>query len=189
MESVDRGTGMRTYPVLNWSAIFAGWLVATGIAALLYVGGLALGFSAFNPYQAAENASGMSIAAAAWMVLTWTAALFLGGMFASWFDGHNDTEMGVMRGLTVWGLAITATGLLMASGMAEFLYVATPIDADMAGVDPSVLTRYTAMSMWVAFGSAALSMVASAAGGWVGAHHIGHVYHLRTFEPRMRTAR
>lgn len=186
MESVNHAAGLRTYPALNWSAIFAGWLVATGIAALLYVAGLALGLSAFNPYQAAQSATGISIATALWMVLTWTAALFLGGMFASWFDAGNDTEMGVMRGLTVWGLAITATGLLLASGVTQILYVAAPTDANLAGVDEVLLAHYTAMSMWVAFASALFSMIAAALGGWLGAHHIGHVYHTRTFEPHVR---
>ena len=34
-----------------WSAIFAGWFVATGIAILLYGAGMALGFSAFSPHH------------------------------------------------------------------------------------------------------------------------------------------
>jgi len=35
-------------PALSFKAIFAGWFIATGIAALLYLAGLALGFSSFN---------------------------------------------------------------------------------------------------------------------------------------------
>jgi site-specific recombinase len=75
---------------MSWSAIIGGWLVATGIASLMYVAGLALGFAAFDPYDAAATAKGIGIATAVWVVLSWTVSLFLGGMFASWFDGNRD---------------------------------------------------------------------------------------------------
>lgn len=105
------------HPQLSWGAIIAGWLVAVGIALLMYVGGLALGFSAFNPHNAEATAKGIGVATAAWLILTWVVSLLLGGMFASWFDGRDDTNMGVMQGVTVWGLSIAASGLLLALGM------------------------------------------------------------------------
>jgi len=37
-----------THPRLSWRAIIAGWLVATAVAGLLYVAGMALGFAAFD---------------------------------------------------------------------------------------------------------------------------------------------
>ena len=107
---------VREHPVMRWGAVFAGWFVATGTALVLYVFGLAIGFSAFNPHDAAAVARGVSAGAIVWMILTWGAALWTGGMFASWFDGRNETEMDVVRGLTVRGLSMAATGLVMASG-------------------------------------------------------------------------
>jgi hypothetical protein len=104
-------------PRLSWGAIVAGWLVAVGIAFLLYSGGLALGFSAFDPYNAAATAKGIGAATAVWLILTWVVSLLLGGMFASWFDGRDDATMGALHGVTVWGLSIAASGLLLALGM------------------------------------------------------------------------
>lgn len=104
-------------PSLRWSAIFAGWLVASGIALLLYVAGLALGFAAFDPYDAQATAKGIGVGTALWMALTWIAALFLGGLFASWFDGRDDPTVGCMHGITVWALSLTACGLLLALGL------------------------------------------------------------------------
>ena len=106
-------------PPLCFKAIFAGWFIATGIAALLYVAGLALGFSSFNAWDAADSAKGIGIGTAIWMVLTWVTALFLGGMFASWFDGRNDDTIGAVHGLTVWGVSMVATAIWIAFGLSQ----------------------------------------------------------------------
>jgi hypothetical protein len=55
------------------------------------------------------------------MVLTWAVSLFLGGMFASWFDGRADQTVGSLHGVTVWGLAVAASGLLLAVGLTQFV--------------------------------------------------------------------
>jgi hypothetical protein len=109
------------YATVRWSAIIGGWLVATGIASLMYVAGLALGFSAFDPYNASATAKGIGIGTAIWMVLTWAVSLFLGGMFASWFDGRTDQTVGSLHGVTVWGLSVAASGLLLAVGLTQFV--------------------------------------------------------------------
>jgi hypothetical protein len=110
-----------SHAVLRWSAIIGGWLVATGIASLMYVAGLAIGFSAFDPYNAAATAKGIGTGTAMWMVLTWAVSLFLGGMFASWFDGRADQTVGSLHGVAVWGLSIAASGLLLAIGLTQFV--------------------------------------------------------------------
>jgi hypothetical protein len=99
---------------MRWSAIFAGWFVATGIAILLYGAGIALGFTAFDPHNAEAAAKGLGIGTIVWMILTWGASLFVGGLFASWFDGRADETMGTLHGITVWGIAITTSALWLA---------------------------------------------------------------------------
>ncbi len=171
------------HPVMRWSAVFAGWFVATGMALMLYVFGLAVGFSAFDPRNVATVAHGISAGAFVWTILTWGAALWIGGMFASWFDGRNDTEMGVLRGLTVWGVSMSATGLLVVSGLTHVAFIkAMPPEAAGPALDPVQAAHYAARLMWVAFGSSAVSLVTSAFGGWMGAHHVHHVYHLRKYD-------
>ena len=109
------------YATMRWSAIVGGWLVATGIASLMYVAGLALGFSAFDPYNVDVTAKGIGMGTAVWMVLTWAVSLFLGGMFASWFDGRSDQTVGTLHGVTVWGLSVAASGLLVAVGLTQIV--------------------------------------------------------------------
>ena len=110
-----------SHATMRWSAIIGGWLVATGIASLMYVAGLAIGFTAFDPYNAAATAKGIGAGTAIWMVLTWAVSLFLGGMFASWFDGRADQTVGSLHGVAVWGLSIAASGLLLAVGLTQFV--------------------------------------------------------------------
>jgi len=169
------------HPVMRWGAVFAGWFVATGVALVLYAFGLALGLSALDPHNAAAVAHGVSAGAAVWTILTWSASLWMGGMFASWFDGRDDTEMGVVRGLTVWGVSMAATALLATSGLMHMTLVNMMPPAGGPTANPTQAAHYVATLMWVAFGSSLVSLITSLVGGWLGAHQIHHVYHLRQY--------
>lgn len=172
------------HPVMRWGGVWAGWFLATGVAALLYAFGLAVGYSGFDPRNPEAIANGIPGGAIAWMILTWAASLWLGAMFATWFDGRNDTEMGVIRGLAVWGLSVTATTLLVASGMTHLTFAPAAIPG--AGVitpDAATVSQYTSRIMWTAFGCAFASLITAAFGGWLGAQHVHRVYHLRTYAP------
>ena len=109
-------------PTMSWGAIIGGWLIATGIGSLMWVAGLALGFSGFDAYNVEAIAKGLGAGTAIWMLLTLVVALFLGGMFASWFDGRSDQTIGALHGITVWGLSIMASAFLVALGMAHVIH-------------------------------------------------------------------
>jgi hypothetical protein len=118
---------------MRWSAVFAGWFVATGIAILLYGAGIALGFTAFNPHNAEAAAKGLGIGTIIWMILTWAASLFVGGLFASWFDGRADDTMGSLHGITVWGVAMTASTLWLALTLGQLSHEHKSPHGDHAG--------------------------------------------------------
>lgn len=44
--------------------------------------------------------------------------------------------------------------------------------------------HYAAMTLWIAFVSAFLALLAAAVGGWLGAARVHRVYHLRTYPGR-----
>jgi hypothetical protein len=137
----------RSHAMLRWSAIIGGWLVATGMASLMYVAGLAIGFTAFDPYSAAATAKGIGMDTAIWIVLTWAVSLFLGGMFASWFDGRADQTVGSLHGVTVWGLSVAASGLLLAVGLIPFVQGGAAIvrgGAMVGGAAAGMATQQTA---------------------------------------------
>lgn len=106
-----------THPSLRWGAVIAGWVVAGSVALLLVLAGMALGFQMFDPYDATATAKGIGIGTAVWIVLTWVISMFLGGMFAAWFDGRDDQTVGAMHGITVWGLALAVGATLAAFGL------------------------------------------------------------------------
>lgn len=121
-ESIDTvvvGPGATVLTRLSWSAIFAGWLVATAVAGLLYIAGMALGFAAFDPYATDGAIKSFGVGTAIWLIATWTAGLFVGGLFASWFDGRSDQTVGVMHGIAVWGLSLSAAALWMTLGLGQ----------------------------------------------------------------------
>jgi hypothetical protein len=159
---------IQVHPTMNWGAIFAGWVVAIGIAGLLFTGGLALGLSAVDANNSDVTTKAIGTGAAIWMILTWVGSMFVGGMFASWFDGKDDATMGTMHGVTVWGLSAAAGGLMLAHGAGNAL----TMGATMAS---------TAATLWVAFLSSLLGLLAAAIGGWLGSSHIHRVYHLRSY--------
>lgn len=119
VDTVIVGAGATVHARLSWSAIFAGWLVATAVAGLLYIAGMALGFAAFDPYAADGALKSIGVGTAIWLVATWGAGLFVGGLFASWFDGRSDQTVGVMHGIAVWGLSLTAAAVWMALGLGQ----------------------------------------------------------------------
>lgn len=119
-------------PRMRWHAVFAGWFVATGMAVLLYGGGIALGFSAFDPHDAQAAVKGLGIGTMIWIIVTWSAALFVGGLFASWFDGRSDETMGSLHGVTVWGVAVTASALWLALTLGQLSHRPAPEDSRAA---------------------------------------------------------
>ena len=175
MEQVNTvSTATITHPQMNLSAIFAGWVVAVGFFGLLFTGGLAMGYSA-SGNETTAAAGGIGYGTAAWLILTWACALFVGGMFASWFDGRDDTTMGTMHGVTVWGLFVAASAVMMA--LRHPLYAMGSMMMDGATADAS----YFAARFKVAFVCILLSLIAAAVGGWLGSNHVHRVYHLRTY--------
>lgn len=117
IHAVVVGPGATIHARLSWSAIFAGWLVATAVAVLLYIAGMALGFAAFDPYATNGAIRGIGVGTAIWLIATCAAGLFVGGLFASWFDGRSDQTVGVMHGIAVWGLSLTAAAACMTVGL------------------------------------------------------------------------
>jgi hypothetical protein len=190
---LDASNSTGTRQTVRWSAVIAGWLVAAGIADLFYIAGLAIGFTAFDATDARRVSDGIGVGAALWMVLTWAVSLFLGGMFASWFDRSGDRTVGTMHGVAVWALAVTATAALMALGVADALpsggALLHPVNAgkDAAVTALSEAARdYTAKALWVLYASTFLAMIAAALGGWTGAGHEQQLFGDETYRARER---
>jgi len=112
-------TEVRQPSQISWGAIFAGWVLAASVALLLYQVGAAIGLTVIDPAKDEEVVTrGFSYGAGFWVVLTWVVSLFLGGLFAARLAARPDKTVGMLHGMTVWGVTIIATLLLGAAGIA-----------------------------------------------------------------------
>ena len=111
------------HTLISWPAVIAGAVVAVAVGAMLNLLGVALGASAFNPYDFdGGDASGFTAAAGMWMAFANAIALFIGGAVATRAAKYADHHKGALHGLAVWALAfllaITIAGAGGAGGVA-----------------------------------------------------------------------
>lgn len=129
---------------ISWGAIIAGWITANAAAWVLYILGTAVGLTAVGATETEAAGGGLALATGAWILISWAASLFLGGLFAARLAGKSDRSVGGMHGITVWGLATIATIVLGVMGVANLLQagksVVTSTVSAATGVASSVDT-------------------------------------------------
>lgn len=111
------------HTLVSWPAVIVGAVVAVAVGAMLNLLGVALGASAFNPYDFDGGDVGEFTAAAGmWMAFANAIALFVGGAVATRAAKYDDHHKGALHGLAVWALAfllaITIAGAAGAGGAA-----------------------------------------------------------------------
>lgn len=114
------------HTLISWPAVLAGAIVAVAVGAMLNLLGVALGASAFNPYDFnGGDRSGFTAAAGMWMAFANALALFIGGAVATRAAKYADHHKGALHGLAVWALAfllaITIASAAGAGGAAALL--------------------------------------------------------------------
>jgi hypothetical protein len=115
----------RRQPLMRWSAVFAGTVLAIGLWILLQTLGMGLGLSAVDTDDAG-SLKGVGIGTGIWSIIAPLIAMFLGAYVAGRLAGTRDSRVAAMHGAVMWGLA-TALGLwlmlsiisAMASGAAR----------------------------------------------------------------------
>jgi hypothetical protein len=176
---------------ISWSAILAGNFLAMGIYLLLASLGTAVGLSI------SEHASPTKVqnAAVIWTFLITCAALFVGGVATSIFTAGENKVEAVLSGVIMWALLFTTLMILAATGIrAGFTAMQgstahtsdhnVESEAAAAGVAPQhtnadvapgnitnrieVSTAATKIGWYVFFGTWS-SMLAAAAGAFIGA--------------------
>ena len=114
------------HTLISWPAVIAGGIVAVAVGAMLNLLGVALGASAFNPYEfGGGDAEGFTAAAGMWMAFANAIALFIGGAVATRAAKYADHHKGALHGLAVWALsfllAITIASAAGAGGAAALV--------------------------------------------------------------------
>jgi len=176
------------HALISWPTIFAGAVAAIAVGFLLNVLGLAIGASAFNPYEINAQDEAIGIGGGLYVIFAQLVAFQIGAYIAARGAQYPDHFGGLLTGFMVWALAVfiavvlatftaaAATGSDLTAGVAET--VGELSDAtDGAGANAADLATaedtadaMAALSWWTV-GALSLGLAGAVAGGWLGSHH------------------
>ena len=178
-----------SHPLIDWQSVIAGAVVAIAVGFLLNVLGLAIGASAFNPFEINRQDEAISIGGGLYAIFAQLIALQLGAYVASRSARYPDHFGGALTGFMVWAFAVfvavvlavltaaaASSGDAIPSGVAETVgEISDAAEGQGASVGELATAEDTAdvvatLSWWT-FGALALGLAGAIAGGWLGAAH------------------
>lgn len=177
------------HPLISWPTIIAGAVAAIAVGFLLNVLGLAIGASAFNPYQINNQDETISIGGGLYVMFAQLVAFQVGAYIATRGARYPDHFGGALTGFLVWSFAVfiavvlatwtvsSATGGdAIPSGVAETIgELSDATDGQGANASDLATAGDTADALaglsWWTVGALSLGLAGSIAGGWLGAHH------------------
>ena len=117
---VDVATpGRAGWSYVEWSAVFAGAVVASAISFVLLTAGAAIGLSLVSPYESESYGRLAASLAVFWAIAVPILAFLAGGYIAgrmrsAWADASSDEVQfrDGIHGLLVWSLSVVAGGVL-----------------------------------------------------------------------------
>jgi hypothetical protein len=177
------------HSLVDWPSVIGGAIVAIAVGFILNVFGLAIGASAFNPFELERQDEAISIGGGLYAIFAQLIALQLGAYVASRSARYPDHFGGALTGVMVWSLAVvvaivlatwtaaaTASGDAIPSGVAETVgELSDAADDETTSLAELATAEDTAdvvatLSWWT-FGALALGFAGAIAGGWLGAAH------------------
>lgn len=177
------------HPLIQWPAIGAGVVAAIAIGFLLNVVGLAIGASAFNPFNINAQDEAISIGGGLYVIFAQLVAFQIGAYIASRGARFPDHFGGLLTGFMVWAFAVfiavvlatltaaaATSGDALTSGVAETVGELSDATDGQGGNIAQLATAedtadvIAALSWWTV-GALSLGLAGSIAGGWLGAHH------------------
>ena len=110
---------------ISWGAVIAGAVVAVATSLLLSLLGAAIGAGSINVLDASSSElTSYGTGAAIWQAINFILSMGFGGYVASRLSGTHSHLDGELHGVTMWGLAVLLSSLLLAqaiSSMAGFV--------------------------------------------------------------------
>lgn len=177
------------HPLVSWPTIIAGAIAAIAIGFLLNVLGLAIGASAFNPYQLNHQDDVISIGGGLYVIFAQLVALQVGGYIAARSARYPDHFGGLLTGFMVWALAVSVAVVLavwtsaggvsgdaLPSGVAETVgELSDAVQGQGANASDLATAEDTADAVatlaWWTAAALGLGLAGSIAGGWLGSAH------------------
>lgn len=177
------------HPLISWPTIIAGAVAAIAIGFLLNVLGLAIGASAFNPYNINAQDETIGIGGGLYVIFAQFVAFQAGAYIASRASQYPDHFGGFVTGFMVWAFAVVVAVLIASwtaasvsggdaipSGVAETIgELSDATDGQGANASDLATAGDTADALaaisWWTVGALGLGLAGSIAGGWLGSHH------------------
>jgi hypothetical protein len=135
-------TGQRPHSPFSWSAAIAGAFAATAVTFIIADLGSGIGLPFASPYRAGVSATGLTVAAAVWLVMAQTMGFATGGYLAGRlrspaYDGviGERTFRDAAQGFMVWAIGVVAMATI--AGLIG-LYAAGTTTQLAAGVAPGL---------------------------------------------------
>lgn len=153
---------------VDWSAIFAGAVVASAVAFVFSSFGAALGLSLVSPAEAdGGNATFNIIAVGLWMLWTtvssFMAGSYLTGRMRRRVDSASADEVGVRdgcHGLAVWGVGVIIGAVMLSSAVGTATRTAETVVSSAAEATGSVVSGVASAAGSVAGGAAEMAAAA-----------------------------
>lgn len=177
------------HSLIDWPSIIAGAVVAIAVGFLLNMLGLAIGASAFNPFEIDRQDEAISIGGGVYAIFAQLVALQLGAYVASRSARYPDHFGGALTGFMVWSFAVFVAVVLavltaaaassgdsipagVAQTVGEITDAAQGQGASASGLATAEDTADVMATLsWWTFGALALGLAGAIAGGWLGAAH------------------
>lgn len=133
---------------ISWGAILAGGVIAAAIAAALNILGAGLGFASVDAVaHDSPTAGGFGMAAVAWMVVSNSLALGVGGYAAARLSGTSSDTDGVLHGLAVWAVAFLVSAVMLGNLAAGAASTAVSAAGNAVGGAASAVGQVSAQAM------------------------------------------
>ena len=152
---------------ISWGAILGGSLVALAIYMMLTVLGAAVGLAISDRVRPTT----LHTAASVWVIITLSAAVFVGAIMTSLFTvGENKVEA-IFCGVIMWALLLVLLMMLGAAGFGSGLVgMSRLMTVDVQVADPQIhqeIVDTAKVAAWYVFAGTWISMVAAATGAWL----------------------
>jgi hypothetical protein len=173
-----------SYPLISWSSIFAGTLIAIALGAVFALAGLAIGAAAFNPFAFERAEDALTAGSALYAMFANLVAFQCAAYVAARAAPYPDHFGGALTGLMVWATA-SVIGIVLATIALSQIGGGGALTARVADVAGDVRAAQDTMDLaeaeaaadaaataaWIGAAALAMGLAGAVAGGWLGAAH------------------
>lgn len=171
-------TGMAQRSTVNWGAIALAVLVGMGITLLLITVGAAAGAMAEDGDIADGDSGKIAAALGTWTVIAAIGGTLIGSYIGGRFTRWSSRGSAIYHAMGAWGLSVLLGAWLGASGTSGLVGSALTgaanqpraAQAAASGAKPEDVADAIGWGGWALAGALALTLIASIAAWWFGAH-------------------